>query len=232
MARKASSSKVIKPAPVHRGEFGFALDDFTLPSLVEARLRKIPLTDEETQLLKYIKEDDALRQEYYGLLAVMRTLEQSPDEQLTASLDYLLLDATNKLYPLTQNQLYYQKFLVEENTRLVGAASDKLGIFALNRYELAELGLVLDFQQAGQVRLATWQASPDVRRVAENKAPYSAHSTSTFNPAEWQLQLETSSGKLITHHFDSSGSLDLAMQPEEIVGWQLLYQSSQRLETE
>ena len=216
--KKPNSQKKAGLPPVN-----FEFDDFTIPSLVEASLNNIPLSDEEIQQLNYIKQDKILSQEYFGLLAIMGSLNSS--QQKTSELVYIIKDGENKTHRVNQDQTLYRDYLLKSTAQVIGAEfeSDQPGTIFQRTFPLIELDLTLDFTSPGQVHLKALDPKPNTHSIGDfGNQP---ESESKIDGQGWYLQLATSE-QLLDFYFDENGSISLPPLLPEVVSWRLLKPSS------
>ena len=191
------------------------LDEFAIASLVEARLKGLLLSQEEAQLLTYIQQDPALSQEYYGLLAVMRSLDDAPSA--TTNFYYLLSDQKNNLQRVEETQIQRRLFLLKGGARLTGVEFE-----AQTRLPLAAFGLVVEFSDSNLVRLLPAPAPVAPRAIAETGLLYQFQdSPSVIDWATWRLQA-TTARRLFEFTFDQAGSVQLPDDLPSVLSWKLL----------
>ncbi len=205
-----------------KGSVSFYMDEFTIPSLVEAQLRGLPLTDDENRLFEHIQHDEQLRQEYYGLLAVMNTLERQPSPSPT-SFYYLLEDTNHKLHKVEDKQVGRRLYLLEGGARIIGVEQAIQNRLPAQAQALPELGVVLDFSQARQARLIAHSAG--LAQVAESGVAYQyqPQPASNLNLADWRLEYETTQGQHMIVNFNQDGLAQLPADFNHLLFWRLLY---------
>jgi hypothetical protein len=191
-----------------------SVDDFAMAALVESQVQRLPLSREEIRTLELIMQNDELRFEYYGLVAIMQNFEELGVE---ADLLYHIKDSAGRLHFVNENQICQQDYLLGYEAQIIGVEPISKISPTPQQYILYNLGLVLNFNDFKQARLSTYTQDSFMQQVAETKNTYGYVG---LDLTQWTLQVEDRQGQITRHHFSKDGRLDIDIT--SIINWQLV----------
>lgn len=223
MARKAGTKNFNKSNEAGIPPDNLHFDEFTIPSLIEAQIANIPLNQEEKRQLSYILENPTLRDQYYGLMMVMQNMQRQQSAPTVPRLLYLLQDSKGQIYQVEQAQTSRYAYLTEGGARLIAIEPVVRGQAPAPRYNLPEMGLLLDFSQERRVGIRATEEA-DLARVAETTGNYNFQSVEPpwLKGENWALQVDTGQGQSYRLSFDEKGEVSLPVSASEVTHWQLV----------
>lgn len=190
------------------------IDDLTMANLVESQIQSLPLTREELKVLDIVLKNDALRFEYYGLISIMQNFDATTPQ---ADLLYQMEDVAGGVHLVKDNQICQQDYLIEYGAKTIGVAPASKMNPANQQYILYDLGLVLNFNDFRQARLAAHLPETFEKQVAETKNRYGYEAPDL---TKWTLQLEDQNGQITHQKFGVDGTLNINLN--NIINWQLV----------